>query len=292
LLSRPDVALQCLDIVRSATRARVAYYGHDLHFRRMAAMEDGLRAAKAMRERELAIWERSDLVLYPSEEEVAVVRAMAPKVNVRAVVPFALDPATEADTELGSRGMWILFVGGFAHPPNAEAAVWFVREVLPVVLLQVPQARLAIVGSNPADCVIALSGAHVSLFPNVSDDELDAWYQKARVSVVPLLNGAGVKMKTVEALWHGLPAVITPVGAQGLPGVEGAADVETDAAAFGAAVAALLTDDALWLRRREGQIAYARERFSEAALRRSLVEALDLRNTQAAPISAPAAARA
>jgi len=288
LLSRPDVALQCLDIVRSVTRARVAYYGHDLHFRRMATMEDGQRAAQAMRERELSIWRQSDVVLYPSEEEAGVVRAMAPDVNVRAVVPYALDAATEAGLELGARDMWILFVGGFAHSPNAQAAVWFVREVLPIVLQQAPQARMAIVGSNPAACVIALGGANVSLFPNVSDDELQAWYRKARVAVIPLLAGAGVKMKTVEALWHGLPAVMTPVGAQGLPDIEDVAAVETDAAAFGAAVVALLTDDVLWQQRRDVQIAYARERFSEAALRRSLLDVLDVRDTQATPISAGA----
>lgn len=288
LLSRPDVALQCLDIVRSTTRARVVYYGHDLHFRRMETMAEGMRPAKAMRERELSIWQRSDLVLYPSEEEVTVVRAMAPKANVRAVVPFALDPVNEAGPALGAREMWILFVGGFAHPPNAQAAVWFVREVLPDILLQVPQSRLAIVGSNPADDVIALGGENVSLFSNVSDDELEAWYQKARVAVIPLLVGAGVKMKTVEALWHGLPAVMTPVGAQGLPGLEEVAAVETDAAAFGAAVVALLTDDALWQQRRDGQIAYAKERFSEAALRRSLLDALEVRDVKAAPLGSRA----
>jgi glycosyltransferase involved in cell wall biosynthesis len=266
----------------------VVYYGHDLHFRRMATMEDGQRAAQTMRERELSIWRQSDVVLYPSEEEAGVVRAIAPDVNVRAVVPYALDAATEAGLEPGTREMWILFVGGFAHSPNAQAAVWFVREVLPIVLQQAPQARMAIVGSNPAACVIALGGANVSLFPNVSDDELQAWYRKARVAVIPLLAGAGVKMKTVEALWHGLPAVMTPVGAQGLPDIEDVAAVETGAAAFGAAVVALLTDDVLWQQRRDVQIAYARERFSEAALRRSLLDVLDLRDTQATPISAGA----
>jgi len=288
LLSRPDVAVQCLDIVRAATRARVVYYGHDLHFRRMAMMEEGPRAVKAMQEREVSIWRRSDLVLYPSEEEVAVVRTMAPKVDVRAVVPFALDHAIEAGAEPGARERWILFVGGFAHPPNAQAAAWFVRSVLPVILQQVPQARMAIVGSNPAETVTALAGPNVSLFANVSDGELEAWYQKARVAVVPLLGGAGVKMKTVEALWYGLPAVVTPVGAQGLPGLEGVAAVESDAAAFAAAVVTLLTDDALWLRRRDAQIAYARGRFSAAALRCSLLEALDLRDIRAAPVAARA----
>ncbi len=110
----------------------------------------------------------------------------------------------------------------------------------------------------------------------MSEAELVAWYREATVAVVPLLAGAGVKLKTVEALWHGVPAVLTPVGAQGLPGIEDVVSVESDPVAFAAAVTALLTDDALWRRRSAAQTLYARARFSEAAQLRSLRHALDI----------------
>ena len=103
-----------------------------------------------------------------------------------------------------------------------------------------------------------------------------AWYGRARVAVVPLLAGAGVKLKTVEALWHGVPVVLTPTGAQGLPGVECAAQIATEPAAFAIAVCDLLIDDALWRRRSSAGAQYARERFSVAAQRQSLLRALDI----------------
>jgi GT2 family glycosyltransferase len=283
LLSRPDVAEACLPMLRAGTGARIAYYGHDLHFLRLeaqATLNGGAgqrRAARIMRDLEAGIWRDVDLVLYPSEEEAAIVRGSAPSVTVRAVTPYgfaesgSVDP-TGFETDAGAE--WILFVAGFGHPPNAEAAVWFVNEVLPSILTRVPTARLAIVGSKPPAEVARLSGPRVSLFANVADAALREWYRRARVAVVPLLAGAGVKLKTVEALWYGVPAVVTPAGAQGLPGIEQFVAVRTDAAGFAAAGGDLLPDNLLWRRRSVAQMEYARRHFSEAAQARSLLDAL------------------
>ena len=117
----------------------------------------------------------------------------------------------------------------------------------------------------------------------MSDAALLAWYRRATVAVVPLLSGAGVKLKTVEALWHGVPAVLTPAGAQGLPGIDRLVAVESEPAAFAAAVCDLLVDHALWRRRNAAQIDYARDRFSEAALAQSLLGALELAGPWLAP---------
>jgi glycosyltransferase involved in cell wall biosynthesis len=316
LLSRPDVAEVCLPMLRAGTPARIAYYGHDLHFARMSAHADlsrdagQRRAAEVMQTLETGIWNGADIVLYPSEEEAAAVRALVPSAVVRSVIPYAFaesagsDAAPErADVHVSPRGEdvmrpadtsgartgapaeapWVLFVAGFGHPPNADAAVWFAREVLPSIVARVPAARLAIVGSNPSASVLALCGPHVSLFANVTDAELRAWYRRATVAVVPLLAGAGVKLKTVEALWHGVPAVLTPAGAQGLPGIERVAPVETEPARFADAVCDLLTDAALRRQRGLAGANYARERFSEAALRQSLLFALDIAEPAAVP---------
>jgi hypothetical protein len=73
-----------------------------------------------------------------------------------------------------------------------------------------------------------------------------------------------------------VPAVLTPVGAQGLPGVDAIVPVVSDADAFAAAVIDLLTGDAAWRRQAAAQRAYALARFNEDAFRQSLLRALDL----------------
>ena len=290
LLSRPDVAEDCLPTLRAHTTARISYYGHDLHFRRMRQQgehlrdEAMLRAADRMEERERAIWRQIDAVLYPSDEEARVVRLMAPAANARAVLPYGFDRFVA--NRPPPTGKTILFVAGFAHPPNEEAACWFVASILPLVLAREPHARLAIVGSNPTPRVRALAGASVSVHADVSDTELADWYARARVAAVPLLFGAGVKLKVVEAMVAGLPLVTTPIGAQGLEGLESVAAVKRDAPAFAASLVHLLADDRGWEHQAAVQTAYAEARFSTRALAASLLEAMT------APAKAPAEAPA
>jgi hypothetical protein len=195
LVSRPDVADLCLPLLRGGTAAPIAYYGHDLHFSRMRQQADVagdaalMRAAEAMRHREMAIWRAADIVLYPSEDEAAIVRDLVPSAVARAIVPYALTgtfcPSPAPDPR-------IVFVAGFGHPPNRDAAIWFVQDVLPLILARIPEARLSIVGSNPVAAVMALRGPHVELSANVTDTALQQVYAHARVAVVPLLAGAGV----------------------------------------------------------------------------------------------------
>ncbi|MGE0225441.1 MAG: glycosyltransferase [Acetobacteraceae bacterium] len=280
LLSRPDVAEDCLPILRQHSKAPVIYYGHDLHFRRMrqqgerACDEAMLRAADAMEERERRLWREVNTALYPSTEEADMVSVMEPGAPVRAVLPYCFPSFARPRPAPDNRQ--IIFVAGFAHPPNEEAAIWFVREVLPLISAQVRGAQLAIIGSDPTPHVRALAGDAVTIHPNVSDEELADWYDTARVAVVPLLCGAGVKLKVVEALRNGVPLVTTPVGAQGLPGIEHVVAIEREPDHFADAVARLLSEDALWQRVAASQIGYASARFSTTALRQSLLDAMGL----------------
>ena len=282
LLSRPDVADAHLDAIRGCSRARVVYYGHDLHFRRMrdqAALQpegddrdDLLRAAAAMEQRERTIWLRCDGVLYPSEDEATQVRALEPGVDARAITPYAYENFVD-DATLQQREH-LLFVAGFAHPPNVDAACWLVESVMPRVWAHRPDARLSLVGSNPTAQVLALAGERVEVTGFVDDGELQRRYAQARVAVVPLRYGAGVKSKVVEALQQGLPLVTTSVGAQGLPGVEETCAVADDEAALADHLLRLLDDDAAWQQQSRFGAAYARAHFSRDTLRTQLASAL------------------
>jgi GT2 family glycosyltransferase len=278
LVSRPEVAEDVIPSIRRHCAARIIYYGHDLHFRRMRQQaevthdERLLRLAGIMREREYAIWRQADLSLYLSEEEAQIASALQPDVKIGAIVPYCFDRF--AEPRAAPPRPDIVFVAGFGHPPNQDAAEWFVHEVLPLILAEVPDVHLSIVGSNPTERVRALAGQGVALFANVTDAELQAAYDRARVAVVPLRCGAGVKLKVVEALCAGVPLVTTPVGAQGLPGLFQVVAVHDDAACFAAAATALLRDDALWENQSLQQVTFARERFSRQAMTASLLGAL------------------
>ena len=281
LLSRPHIALPYLQTLRNVVPdVAVAYYGHDLHFRRLdreaelTGSPELAQEARRFERLERDMWQEADLVLYPSQDEADDVAQLAPGVEVRAISPYAFDHFNEA--AVPARRSGILFVAGFAHPPNVDAAMWLVDEVMPRVRRRVPDVSLSLVGANPTDRVRALAGASIEVTGFVSDDELTRRYGRARVAVVPLRYGAGVKGKVVEALQNGLPLVTTQIGAQGIPGIESVARIEDDPDAMAAAIVDLLQDDAAWTSCSRDGAALARALFSRQSLSNQLVDALTL----------------
>ncbi len=237
LLSRPHIAMSCIDAVRKKTSARVAYYGHDIHFRRMMAERQlaGLPAddeeVLATKTQEIQVCNLSDVVLYPSAEEASLMAEMTrPGVLVRAVPAYRYLPEDldRARAEILKRPeardeLHLLFVGGFAHGPNVDAAAWFCDAVMPLLREASPvPVRLSIAGSNPPSEVLALRRKDIEVLGFVSDERLSELYAEADLAVAPLRFGAGVKGKVIEAMARGVPVVTTAFGAQG---IDNAADL-------------------------------------------------------------------
>ena len=236
-LSRPSVAPKFTRTIRRIIpHTPTIFYGHDLHAARMNMQsritnDPNLRKqADRMKAVERKIWRGVDLVVYPSQEEVEEIRRLEPGVVARTLVPFCFDEARSLRSPPSSST--IMFVAGFAHAPNVDAALWFVKEIFPLVKREVAAATLWIVGSNPTPTVRNLANDCVEVTGYVTADELTVRYARARVAAVPLRFGAGVKLKVVEAIHEGLPLVTTSVGAQGLTSVDEAAAVVGGSEAF------------------------------------------------------------
>ena len=131
----------------------------------------------------------------------------------------------------GREGM--LFVGGFAHPPNEDGVLWFAKEIFPLMRRQLPNLRFRIVGSKPTEKVLALGQQEgIEVLGFVSDEKLHSLYQESRMVIVPLRYGAGVKGKVVEALHEGAAILTTPCGAEGIPGIEEVVAIEGEEREF------------------------------------------------------------
>lgn len=280
LLSRPHIATNYVDALRKHTHARLSYFGHDLHFMRLRRHhkvngDDRLSVeADAIERVERDLWNRCDVVVYPSEEEAAQVRSMAPGVNAMAVPLYCFHPI-ECDTGFNlAERQGILFVAGFGHPPNVDAACWLVERILPRVRAHLPQVRLSLVGSNPTEEVKALAGDGVEVMGYVDDATLASLYRAARVVVAPLRFGAGVKLKVLESMAHGVPVVTTSVGAQGLPDLHEVVPVSDDSDRIADALIDLLVDDDSWIAVSDAAEGYIGQNFSvdvmATALRRML----------------------
>jgi GT2 family glycosyltransferase/glycosyltransferase involved in cell wall biosynthesis len=278
-LSRPYVAIACADLFRAHSQAKLLFYGHDLHFLRTQEEQrltgaSSMGPAERLQEAERAAWSKVDVIYYPAAEECAYVKSIVPEKTVRVLPVYVLPDNAPSNPARFEETSGLILVAGFAHPPNRDALAWFAAEILPLIRQKHPQVPVRICGSNLTEQLKALAGNNVEFHQDVSDAELEALYRASRVAVVPLRYGAGVKGKVVEALFREVPLVMTPAGAQGLPGVESVASVVEDPKAFADEVCRLLEDHTAWEDRAGGSQefilrAYAR-RQAVALLRRDI----------------------
>ena len=252
LVSRHYVASEMLPLLREyAPNARVLFDTVDLHYlRERRAAELGgdaaaMRAAMRTRERELALIRDADATLVVSEVERALLAVDAPGADVRVLSNLHRDaPPGPA----WSQRKGLLFVGGFRHPPNVDAVLWFAREVFPRIRATQPSLGFDCVGGDvPPEIAQLADIPGVRIHGHVPD--LQPLLDGARVSIAPLRYGAGVKGKVNQAMAHGLPVVATSAAVEGMHLRDGEdVLVADDAAAFADAVRRLHGDDALWSR--------------------------------------------
>jgi GT2 family glycosyltransferase len=300
-LHRPHVAEAYVrHLQEHAPQARIVYQCHDLHHLREQRRHEaeGGRGegseALSWRNMEVRALTAAHVVHTPSTFERDWIAQRFPGKSVRDVPIYfweqaPLDGRPEDGGDLTSRSEAdLLFVGGFRHPPNEAAVLWFAREVLPLVRARVPAARLLLAGGHPTAGVKALPKDSVRILGRLSDEELAAAYRSARIALVPMVWGAGVKGKLIEALAWGLPVVSTPVGAEGVGGIEEAVAIGASPAEFAAEVVELLQDEALWRRRRAAGLKLVAQSFSAQRAREIVREDFA---AQAAPAGVPAANR-
>ncbi len=136
-----------------------------------------------------------------------------------------------------------LFTGTLDYPPNAEALRWLLEQVWPLVRRDRPDADLLVVGRGGPEDLIAKPGDGVTIAGFVP--EMQPWFDRAQVVLVPILSGGGTRLKVLDGLASGRPLVSTTAGAAGVTVVDGETIVIADEAErFAAETVALLCDPA------------------------------------------------
>ena len=175
-------------------------------------------------------------VVVVAESDAAAVRDIAPGVRVE-VVANGVDagPSAPAPADAPVLG----FHGSFDAAHNVDAARALVRDVLPRVQVVVPDARVLLIGRRPGPDVRRLVGPAVELRADVPDARAEL--RDVAVYVAPLVSGAGLKNKVLEAMAAARPVVTTSLGAAGIGAGDGVI-VADGAQALAESTAALLVD--------------------------------------------------
>ncbi|MGF7210508.1 GT2 family glycosyltransferase [Skermanella aerolata] len=282
-ITRYNVAARLLPLVRHfAPRAKILFSNCDLHFLReireaIAAKSQSLmESALKTRDDELSVMRNVDVLLSYNTVEHAVVMSHNLSSTKTVTCPWVVDTI---DRVPGFKQRAdIAFLGGFGHPPNAIAVTYFLERVMPLLRVRLPGVRFVVYGSGVPKEIRALEADDVVIKGFVKD--VRDVYDSCRVFVAPLLTGAGLKGKVIDALAHGTPCVLSPIAAEGTTLRHGSeAMIAESPEEWAESVAKLYSDAALWEKVSASAMDYARTFYSFGhgrKLMRRVLEAIDI----------------
>jgi glycosyltransferase involved in cell wall biosynthesis len=196
---------------------------HDITFQRIerkARNSRGLRSLltgiEARRQRS---WEKKKLmevkeiwVLSKKDKDIVCSLGVDPKGVLLKQV--SIDPKfKKIDRSKVQKGS-MLFWGALNRKENEDAAIWFIEKILPEIVHKIPEAKLYVVGANPSLTLLSKASNHIVITGFVKDPT--EYFERASISVAPLREGAGVKLKVLESLTAGLVTIATPIGSEGI----------------------------------------------------------------------------
>jgi hypothetical protein len=218
-LHRISNARKYMTLVRAyQPKARVIYSVADLHHLRLARqgeverLDSLARASEQLAVDEFMCARQADVVITHSHFEAGLLGRRVPPAKIH-VVPWSVAPRPRTVPFVDRRGL--AMIGHFAHKPNPDSVFWLLRNVMPLVWEADPSMRCSIVGHGWNEEHFPRRDDRVDIV-GYAPDLLDV-FNAVRLTVAPLRFGAGIKGKVLDSLAAGIPCVMSPVAAEGIP---------------------------------------------------------------------------
>lgn len=204
--------------------AKIVGSEHDvtlLAAERKAALYSGLRkrirerTAQLVKKEELDAISCCDVVMPHNHKDAALLAACGvPEEKIHEIVPYFHDMS---GITRRPENKDIIFWGAMSREENSSAALWFLDHVFPQI--SDPDVRFVIIGNNPPEKLEARANSRVIVTGFVEDPV--PYFEKSMCFAAPLLSGAGIKVKIIEALSSGLPVLTNEIGIEGIPAEDG-----------------------------------------------------------------------
>lgn len=168
------------------------------------------------KKRELEALQKCDYI-YPQslKDKDLLVKEGVDSQKIGVLAPFYHDMSHVKRSEKLNHD--ILFWGAMYRPENCQACIWFIQNVMP--LLSDTDIRFIVAGNKPTSEMLSYASERVIVTGFVEDET--PLFAESLCFVAPLINGAGIKVKVIEALSTGIPVLTNDIGIEGIAGIDG-----------------------------------------------------------------------
>lgn len=169
---------------------------------------------KKLRHKEEEAWKECDLCFAVSDKERDVIASFLDSRDRVVTISNGVDLERFEFMPKESTDKRLLFIGGMDYTPNRDSALYFLNDILPLIKTKIPDVRLDIVGRELWKIPGPESYEGVIFHEDVPD--ILPYFRRADILLVPLRQGAGTRVKILEAMASGLPVVTTSKGVEGI----------------------------------------------------------------------------
>lgn len=110
----------------------------------------------------------------------------------------------------------VVFTGSMDWLPNNDSAIFFAKEILPIIWQKKPDVRFYVVGKSPSSDLVELAKKDQRIQCTGRVDDVRDYVWQSQVFVVPLRIGGGTRLKILEAMSMEKGVVSTTIGAEGI----------------------------------------------------------------------------
>jgi glycosyltransferase involved in cell wall biosynthesis len=222
----PAYALPCIK-ARDILGCSVVLVEHNVEYDRIRAQVKELEDTQYqnLKAIEIDLCNRADAVVCVSGNDRQKLGEDGVHADLLHTVPHGVDlEQFDSAAVVDARGKYeiaadcplLVYHGTYSYPPNREALQIFADILLPGLEKEGLECHLLAVGRNPP-----ASSPHPRIHLTGSVDQVAPWLKAADLSVIPLVEGGGTRMKIIDCFAASLPVISTSKGIEGIPVVPG-----------------------------------------------------------------------
>jgi len=212
-----------LETVKKYSSAKMICRVHNIEhaiWHQLAEQEKGLfkkkyikLLAERLKQYELATLNHFDSLLTISEKEGTELQKLdvhTPQHNL----PFGIEKIRFQQHHITQEKQSIYHLGSMDWLPNQEGVSWFVQRIWPLVIKKQPGLTFYIAGRNMPKAFFRYRSKTIEVVGEV--DDMTAFSLEKNIMILPLLSGAGLRIKVIEAMMLGKTIISTTCGIQGV----------------------------------------------------------------------------